>query len=56
MTDCDRCGLDIYSECYCHAEEMSKRIDKLEKRIDKLEKAQALTELTKLSEEIGLYE
>lgn len=59
MTDCDRCGQDIYTECHCHAEEMSKRIDKLEKRIDKLEKvlkAQALVELTRLSEEMGLYE
>lgn len=58
-SDCDRCGLDIYSECHCHAEEMSKRLDKLGERISKLEqalKAQALVELTRLSEEMGLYE
>ncbi len=59
MTDCDRCGLDIYSECHCQIDEMSKRLDKLEERMSKLEevlKAQALVELTRLSEEMGLYE
>lgn len=56
MSDCDRCGLDIYSECHCQIDEMSKRLDKLEERMSKLEKAQALTELTKLSEELRLYE
>lgn len=56
MSDCDRCGQDIYTECHCQVDEMAKRLDKLEERISKLEKAQALVELTKLSEELGLYE
>lgn len=38
MTDCDRCGLDIYTECHCQIDEMSKKIDKLEERVGKLEK------------------
>lgn len=38
MSDCDRCGQDIYTECHCQIDEMSKKIDKLEERVGKLEK------------------
>lgn len=38
MSDCERCGLDIWSECQCHVHELEKRVTKLEEELDKLTK------------------